>query len=275
MMDWTKKRMIGGNQTNQFTWIAGLVIFILGSSSAFAVDIGDEELGINVDFTYATKYMWHGFDVFDDHGAYQPSITFDYQGFFAGVWASYPAASGFEDLSEIDLYLGYERAFFEEEQYALDTSLTYTYFAFPKANSAANLDAQEIAAGLAMPNLISLGPSSLVPSYTMYYLWDGVQGETPEFDGFYHTFGLSYDIPFPALLPEQEEQAISLMWDITYNDGPFATGSDWSYSRVGASTTFEWNGIYFTPGIYYQININDIVNNEDDLYATFSVGYTF
>ncbi len=248
------------------------IMFVEKSS---AVEIAGEDLDITLDFTYATKYMWHGYDVFDGNGSFQPSIDFAYMGFYTGVWAAYPDTSGYEDLTEVDLYLGYGYTFFEEEQYALDTSITYTYFAFPKASHKADLDAQEIALSTSMPNLIPLGPSSLVPSYTMYYLWDGVQGETPNFDGFYHTFGLSYDIPIPALIPEQEEQAISLMWDITYNDGPFDTDSDWSYSTVGASTTFEWNNIYFTPGVYYQIELNDMVNDEDDFYAMFSVGYAF
>ncbi|RJP31381.1 MAG: hypothetical protein C4527_07990 [Candidatus Omnitrophota bacterium] len=253
----------------------GVLIVMMSTSGALALEVAGEELGINLNFTYASKYMWHGYDIFGGNGAFQPSINFDYMGFIAGIWASYPDTSGSEDLSEIDLYIGYGRTFFEEESYAVDATILYTYFTFPKVSHKANLDAQEVDFIISMPNLIPLGPASLVPSYALGYLWDGVQGETPHFDGFYHIFGLSYDIPVPALIPEQEEQAISLKWDIAYNDGPFNTDSDWSYSTIGVSTTFEWNNVYLTPSLNYQFSFNDVVNDEDDFYATISFGYNF
>ena len=46
---------------------------------------------------------------------------------------------------EIDLFAGYGRIFFEEERYAIDAWISYTYFAYPRTNS--DGDAEEIGAG--------------------------------------------------------------------------------------------------------------------------------
>ncbi|MDP8242489.1 MAG: hypothetical protein P9L94_00300 [Candidatus Hinthialibacter antarcticus] len=254
--------------------IALFLGLVLGSGlSASAIDIYGEELSINVDFTYASKYMWHGFDTFDNDGAFHPSVEFGYKDFYAGVWGAWPDTSGFEDLTEIDFYLGYDHAFFEEEWYSLSVGVVYTYFSFPKLNS--QIDGQEIGLSFTFDQLLPIGPSVLVPSYTVYYEWDGIQSEEAIDNGFYHTFALGYDVPIPALLPEQEEQAISLMADVTYGDGPYDTASGFLYATVGASTTFEWNNFYLTPAVYYQFSFDDSVNDEDDLYTLISIGYSF
>ena len=33
------------------------------------------KLGIDLDATYASKYIWRGYDLFDDHAAFQPSVN--------------------------------------------------------------------------------------------------------------------------------------------------------------------------------------------------------
>ncbi len=190
------------------SWSLGLAgitffVFLMGSVGANALEIGEEEVGVTLDFTYVTKYIWHGYDVYDDDGSFQPSITVDYKGFYAGVWYAWPDAGEYDEFSELDLFLGYERSFFEEERYALDSYISYTYFAFPKTNS--DVDAQEIALGVSMPNLLPIGPSSLVPSYEFFIDWDGVQSEDKIDNGVFHTLGLSYDFPITALISTQEE----------------------------------------------------------------------
>ena len=259
-------------------------VIVVGSAVVTpAVEIGGEEIGINLDFTYATKYLWHGYDVLDDEGAFQPSIEFSWRGFYAGAWGSWADSNDDlgggltrNDLTEIDLYLGYGYSFFADEQYQIDTSLTYTYFAYPHVNS--DGDCQEIAASVSFPNLLPIGPSALVPSIDYYYIWEGVQDSDMIDDGHIITLGLGYDVPITPLFPQQEEQAISLSWDINYNDGTFGSNSDWSHSTFGIGTTFGWKGVYFTPAVYYQWSLDSdplAVNDEDDFYAMFSVGYSF
>ncbi len=250
-----------------------LGLALLHPLCASAIEIGDEEVSVTVDFTYASKYMWHGFDIFENDGAFHPSVEFGYKEFYAGVWGAWPDSSGFEDLTEIDFYLGYERSFFTEQPYSLTVGLVYTYFSFPKVNSES--DGQEIAVSLAFDQLLPIGPSVLIPSYTVYYEWDGLQDEAAIDNGFYHAFALSYDVPIPALLPDQQEQAITLMADVQIGDGPIETAPGLLFSTIGASTTFEWNNIYFTPAVYYQFSFEDSVNDEDELYTLISVGFAF
>ncbi|MBI1389756.1 MAG: hypothetical protein GC154_15060 [bacterium] len=256
-------------------WIRVLVCSIILSvvPAANALEVAGEDLGVNLDFTFASKYMWHGYDTYDDHAAFQPSVTFSYMGFNAGVWGSWPASSGYEVLTELDYYIGYDRSFFEESTWQVDASLLYTYFDYPKTNSSG--DVQEIALSLSMPNLIPLGPSSLVPGYVVYYDWDGIQDSDLIDDGWFHDFTLSYDVPIPALISTQEEQALTLSAGVTYNDGAFGSGAGFSHAQFGVETTFEWNAFYLTPAVYYQWSWEDSVNDEDELFATISVGYDF
>ncbi len=250
-----------------------VVFFFLCTFKSWSQEEKTIPVGINLDFTYASKYLWRGYDYYDDHGAFQPSITLDYKGAYLGVWGAWPTASGFEDGTELDYYVGYEHTFFEEDQYALSTNISYTYFDYPKMASLE--DAQEIMLILSMPNLLPLGPGTLVPSYTIAYDWDGIQSSDHLDNGWFHLFGLAYDIPFPALIPEQEEQYLSLSWDITYNDGVYGSKSSWSHSTYNVSTTFEWKQLYFTPAVGYQWSYEDTVNEEDEWFFTMSLGYYF
>ncbi len=248
-------------------------VILLGTNSGFAVDLLGEPLDINLDFTYASNYMWHGMDIYNDHGAFQPSVRVDYRGAYASIWGSIPDSSGFDDLTEIDWIVGYNYTFFEESPYAVEADLGYTYFSYPKTGS--DFDAQETALSVSFPNLIPLGSSSLVPGYAIFYDWDGVQSEDKIDNGWFQTFSLNYDFPIPTIIPDQEEQALTLYSDLTYNDGAFETDSGWSHATVGISTTFEWKKLYFTPALYYQFTFEDSVNTEDDLYTLLSVGFSF
>lgn len=259
----------------------GLFLFVMcgWAGPAGAVDIGGEELGITTEFEYVSKYLWKGYDVLDDHGAWQPSLTLDYMGFYVGVWGSFATSSGFTDADELDYYVGYARSFFEEEWYAIDADLAWYYYDYPHSDSHAGddgiSDSQEIVLALSMPNLIPLGPSNLVPSYTVGYNWDGIQSKEDVDNGWIHTFGLAYDIPIPALIPDQEEAAISLGWEISYNDGMFESDSGWSHSQAAISTTFEWKGFTLTPAVFYQWSFEDTVNPEDEFFASVSLNYAF
>ncbi len=73
----------------------------------------------------------------------------------------------------------------------------------------------------------------------------------------------------------QEEQTLSLTWEITYNDGVYGSEADWSHSTGGLSTTFEWKGVAFAPAANYQWSFEDTVNDEDEFYASFGIAYSF
>jgi long-subunit fatty acid transport protein len=51
---------------------------------------------------------------------------------------------------------------------------------------------------------------------------------------------------------------------------------DWSHAVFGASTGFTvTDKLTFTPGIYYQISMDDSVNPEDEYWFSLSMTYTF
>jgi hypothetical protein len=261
-----------------------IVLFISTGAMAAASaadEIEEDEIGIEVEGGYVTKYLWKGYDILDNNGAWQTSITIDYKGFYAGVWGSWADKRGFVAQDELDYYVGYERSFLGEDEYryTLDTFVTYTYFDFPKSDSISGddgvADGQELALGFSMPNLFPLGPSFLIPSYEGDFEWAGMQPSDDVDKGWIHTFGLSYDIPVPVLVPEQEEQFLSLSWSLSYNDGVFESDPGWSHSTAALATIFEWKGISFTPIIYYQWSFEDTVNEENEFYTSFSFDYYF
>lgn len=59
-------------------FIIGL-IFAASSVSAEDAKLGQKaKLGIELNATWVSKYIWHGQDLYNDHAAFQPSIAFDY-----------------------------------------------------------------------------------------------------------------------------------------------------------------------------------------------------
>ena len=80
-------------------------------------------------------------------------------------------------------------------------------------------------------------------------------------------------------------QQVHLSADIAYNDGTGAncnaqanTGvdHDWSHAVLGVSTEFEISDdLTFAPGIYYQISMDDSVNNSDECWVGLSFTYSF
>ena len=89
----------------------------------------------------------------------------------------------------------------------------------------------------------------------------------------------------PSLLENRLEQIVHLSADIVYNDGTGAncnaqanTGADhdWSHAVFGIATDFEISeNLTFTPGIYYQISMDDSVNTSDEYWISSGLVYKF
>lgn len=253
--------------------IACLLAFPSASSS---VDLWGETVEGRLDITYSSQYLWHGYDVFDEHGTFQPRWRMEWNGFYAGVVGEWPDAGGFVDQTEINPFLGYECTLFPDDWYALYNYITYIYYTHPHTGN--QLDKQELANGLAFPNMIPLGPARLVPFVDTFFVWDGTQSSRNFDAGNIVVFGLTCAYPLPPLLAGQERQDLDLRWDVTYNDGALQANSAWSHTSLGASTTFEWNNFYLTPALEAQLSLDDspwAVNREDELVASFTVGYRF
>ena len=272
-----------------------LAAVVLLGAAGFA-QAQDEALGVTVDATWVSKYLWRGIDLLDDKGAFQPSVDVDLfgSGFSVGVWASYPTAVGDMnktaanragasrvDATEFNYRVAYDMVLDEGEDWATAVMVQTVYRDFIDIHSEA-ADDVEVGVQIAMPNLCTAG---FVPSYYVGKLWPA-QGSASVgkadlpvgYNGWVHIFGVSYDWTIEGLMPDTPEQVITLSAAAVYNDG-FAGGAvdhDWSHALFGASTEFELGeGVSLIPAVYYQSSWEDTVNPEDDLWVTVGASCKF
>ncbi len=66
-----------------------LLVAVLLLGAAGLVQAQDEALGVTADATWVSKYIWRGFDLLDDKGAFQPSVDVD---LFGSGWSVNVAA---------------------------------------------------------------------------------------------------------------------------------------------------------------------------------------
>jgi hypothetical protein len=81
------------------------------------------------------------------------------------------------------------------------------------------------------------------------------------------------------------DHTIRLHSEVVYNDGVTPQPEfpnpdhDWSHAVFGASMDVAFDperSIVFTPAVYYQITLNDTINDdEDELWASLSLRCTF
>lgn len=230
-------------------------------------------LGVKVDATYVSKYIWRGYDLFNGRAAFQPSVDVDLfqTGFGLNVWSSIPCGSGAnQDATEVDYTVSYGTSFFKDEVYTVELSFNYAYYDFPRVSAEYIPDTEEIGAGISFPKLITLGESNLVPGYYVGRLWANKENLGIDIEGMYHVFSLSYDTPVP-----QTDLALTWSWDIAYNDGLFGSDNDWSHTTFGVSTSADVGSFTIAPFLNYQVSMDDSVNPDDELYGGVSVSVSF
>ena len=230
------------------------------------------ELGIDFDATWVSKYIWRGFDLYDDKAAFQPSINVDLYGtgFSFNLWGSYGGSSGTVDGEEMDYTLTYSNTVFDSEVYMTNYAVSWLYYDFPDATSK-NADAQEFNLALSWPNLC---PGGVVPHYQVIKMWPSFGGGAArDISGFIHVWGLNYETMCPEL-----DLPFVLSWDIVYNDGTGgdSVDHDWSHMVWGIKTRIECPmGGTLTPALYFQNSMDDSVNDEDELWVGLSYGFGF
>jgi hypothetical protein len=243
-----------------------------------------QEGGISgvVDLTYKSKYIWRGFDIYGNDSGIQigTNINICDTGFGLKTLWSRANESGFENLEEFDITLYYNNLAYEDEMYAMNYTLGWTYYGYTDEPTSIR-NYQEFLLSLAWPQLC---PAGVVPNYTIIRMWPAEEGAVlNDNGGWLHILGIGYDLTIPALVPELPEQVLNLSGSLVYNDGVgaayVANGSvdhDWSHFLFGASTDFDLgNNLAFTPGIYYQASMEDTVNSEDETWVSLSLKYKF
>ena len=256
-----------------------LTAAILLSTTAFAQE---GELSGTVDVTFLSQYIWRGFEMYGGNmSAIQPSIDLDLYGTGLGLKVLWSRAnsSGYEADEELRYTLTYDNSLFENETYATNYQVGWTYYDFPHVSS--DHDMQEYFATLSWPEIC---PEGIVPSYTIIKM-SAAQSNSPlnsgrfsELGGWLHVLGLGYDLTLEGLLPETPEQILHLSAEMWYNGGAAAAGvdHDWSHAVFGVSTDFDLGyECTLRPGVYYQSSWEDTVNRSDEFWCSVGVSYAF
>jgi hypothetical protein len=239
-----------------------------------------DDLGITVDLSYTSKYIWRGFDVLDDVGAFQPSIDFDLgNGFSANLWMSYAGSGGTTvnnnsrvNLTEYNYTLAYSNSAFDDCPWKTDYMLGWRYYDYIDT-ATRDADVMEVFLVGEMPNLIEGG---VVPHFGVFQMWPAKgSGANNDYAGTIYLMGFNYGFAFDQMpgLP------LTFSWDIVYNDG---TGSnavdhDWSHMVWGLSTamTCPMTGGKIVPAVYFQNSFERSVNTEDELWGSISYSFSF
>jgi len=242
---------------------------------------GQEAQRDKLEATFTTKvvskYIWRGFDKFDDRGAVQPSINLDWfdSGFSTRVWGSIPLSDGFVNDEEIDYVVAYSGSFWDDTLYATDYSVNWIHYDFPNTFSR-HKDVQEGGVGFSWPGSFVLGEYPLVPSYYVGKLWPARSNAVNRREGgWIHILGLGYDFPVFGVMVEQQQ--VHLSSEIVYNDG-MGQGNvdqDWSHVVLGIATSMDRGGAIVKLELNYQISIEETVNDEDELWCGLSISYNF
>lgn len=262
-----------------------LTVVILFSAGPL-VQAQEGGLSGTLDLTYKSKYIWRGYDWFDDdHSALQlgANINICDTGFGLSIVNTRAISSGDgilgipnQELERINFTLYYGNVIYEDEVYATNYSLGWVYYNLPDS-SPRFADMQEFFVSLSWPQLC---PAGIVPSYTVLAMWPSKSNSTlssiVDSSGWLHILGIGYDLTVPALAPDLPEQALHLSGNLVYNDGVLGADRDWSHFVFGASTVFDLgSNLAFTPGVYYQASMDDSVNDEDETWVNLGLQYKF
>jgi hypothetical protein len=235
------------------------------------------KVSVDIGATVQSKNMWHGFDLYADHGVCLPTVgvTLGDTGFSGRVMRGYPLSGGMEKSVQMLYALFYTGAFFEDTPYVTNYTANYFYYGLPRVHGAKS-DTQEVGVSLSWPKL--LGNSGLLPNYYFGILWPSRSRSNLEgSEGFIHVLGLAYDFSVPDFWAIGKSQGFRFSGDVTYNDG-FGTGAaehDWSHAVFGASTNLGFGNITITPYVNYQISMDDSVNKEDEAWCGVNFTYRF
>ncbi len=246
-----------------------------------------------VSLTWDSKYLWYGFDFYDDKAALhlRTDLNLFDTGFGVAVTGNRAAAGGFEDKERWDFLGYYQNKLFDDQPYVTQFRAGWVYYAYPELNQGESLDLQEAHLLLSWPKLLPI--EGLVPTVATIKLWQSdSESALAEGNGWLHILMLDYGFSIPGLIDASKQQLVRLHSEVTYNDGfsPSPTrpiddwrvlypnpGHDWSHAVFGASTDFDFgSGITFTPGVFYQLTLNNAINEDDEeLWAALTLKWSF
>ena len=211
----------------RITIVFVIMVALAMTSVSWALEDG---LGVNVNTSWYSKYIWRGFDKLDDKGVFMADATLDLYGtgFTFGLTYAFADSSGTTRIQdggasrvnaeEMRYTLAYHNSIYEGETYKTNYMVGWVYYDFPEMASK-NADFQEMLVSLSWPEIC---PAGVVPSYTIVKIWPAKGGGGARaVGGFAHIFGLAYDYT----IPDMPELPLKLTMEAVYNDGCGAGGA--------------------------------------------------
>lgn len=250
-------------------------------------------LSITVKGDWVSKYMFRGVDVLDDRGAYQPSVDIGLDcGLHFNVWGSFASSGRFtrgavhfngeleqafdhdsgypgtDQLDEFDYTVYYTKSCLDG---CLATEVGMTYYDLFRQSSEA-LDFWE------WYGKFTLSKMPLQPHAYFYYALpkntsNGAEGWMTCLGGS-HTCELG---AFPCF-GSPDPMSLTFTGDLWYNGGAYYYGVDTGFTHAvfGSALTIPLcNNISFTPGVYYQLSMEDTINEDDEWWTQLSLAYTW
>ena len=270
-----------------------LVSVVVLLTAASMVQAQESGLHGSASLEFGSKYIWRGFDVFNDKSAIHPSVDLDLfgTGFGLNIIGHRANSDGHELNERWDYTLYYQNRMFEEESYATNYRLGYVYYNYPERSSTDttdSIDLQELHAILSLPKILPI--EGLVPTYCIVKPWPSNSGSLVGANqpangrgtasGFAHIFMLDYGLPITCPVTG-ESRTLNLHSEFVYNDGVSPNGAsdvdhDWSNAVFGVSTAIDLgNNLSLTPGVYCQSSWDDSVNTEDEYWTSLNLTYKF
>jgi hypothetical protein len=280
------------------------VVFLIAAlavtAPAWAQDWEGDLLGIKGDLhgsvgvSWDSKYLWRGFDIYDDKSVLHllADVSLFDTGFGVSVAGHDAATGGFEDKERWDFTAYYQNSLFKDQPYLTQYRFGWVYYGYPELNAGESLNLQEAHMILSWPNILPI--KGLCPSYALITMWQANElSRLADGNGWLHIFMLDYGFSIPSLVPgKADTQTVKLHSELVYNDGFSPTpavpvndwrivhpnpDSDWSDAVFGASTDFNCGyGITLTPAIYYQVTMDKSINEDkNEVWAGLTAKWTF
>jgi len=258
-----------------------LLTAVLFVTATVAAQEKTGELHGVIDLTYQSKYIWRGFDVYNDKSAFQPSIDLDLfgTGFGVSMMGHRANSSGFEDSERWDYTLYYQNMLCADQPCATMYRFGWVYYNYPDLRNEW-ADLQELQMVLAWPKILPV--KGLVPAYALVKLWPSSSDSLVDgaASGFAHIFMLDYGLETTCPITNQP-RVWKLHSEVVYNDGVDPRGigvdHDWSNAVFGVSTDVDLaKNLTFTPAVYHQVTMDKSVNDDkDETWAALSMKYKF
>ncbi len=279
--------------------IIAAILLITTSMAQAQMQAQEPALHGSFSVTYLSKYIWRGFDIYDDKSGVDASLDLDLYGtgFGIKVTARRANSSEFENTERWDYNLYYRNRLFDGECYAMNYMLGWVLYNYPDQPTkgsvmAPNASLQELHAVMSWPEICPVG---IVPTYVLVKMWPHRSGSysgarsslafppamVGTASGYAHIFMLDYGFTIANLIPNNPEQKINLHSEFVFNDGVSPVGTnvdhDWTNMVFGISTDIDLdNNLVLTPAVHHQRTFDDSVNeDEDETWVTLSATCKF